>query len=182
MIIARQLREKNIAEYLLYMWQIEDLIRANGLDIEKIRSSVISNFDIGEKEKNEMSEWYENLIDMMRREDVAENGHLQINENVLIQLQDLHMNLLQSSEFPFYHSAYYKALPVIVELRTKSGKTNNSELRTCFEALYGMMLLKLQKKEVTGETLKALSDISRLLSMLANYDDKNKKGELKIEA
>ena len=27
--IARQLKEKNIAEYLIYMWQEEDLIRAN---------------------------------------------------------------------------------------------------------------------------------------------------------
>ncbi|RKW59613.1 MAG: DUF4924 family protein, partial [Prevotella sp.] len=28
MYIAKQLREKSIAEYILYMWQIEDLIRA----------------------------------------------------------------------------------------------------------------------------------------------------------
>ena len=27
--IAQQLKEKNIAEYLIYMWQEEDLIRAN---------------------------------------------------------------------------------------------------------------------------------------------------------
>ena len=30
--IAQQLKERNIAEYLIYMWQIEDLIRANGCD------------------------------------------------------------------------------------------------------------------------------------------------------
>ena len=27
--IAQQLKERNIAEYLIYMWQEEDLIRAN---------------------------------------------------------------------------------------------------------------------------------------------------------
>ena len=32
MIIARQKRKENIAEYLLYMWQVEDLIRANKFD------------------------------------------------------------------------------------------------------------------------------------------------------
>ena len=28
MFVANELRKKNIAEYLLYMWQIEDTIRA----------------------------------------------------------------------------------------------------------------------------------------------------------
>ena len=34
MIIASQKKKENIAEYLLYMWQIEDIIRAYGLDID----------------------------------------------------------------------------------------------------------------------------------------------------
>ena len=37
MYIASQKRKENIAEYLLYMWQIEDMIRANGLDIDRIK-------------------------------------------------------------------------------------------------------------------------------------------------
>ena len=34
MIIARRKRKENIAEYLLYMWQVEDLIRANNFDMD----------------------------------------------------------------------------------------------------------------------------------------------------
>ena len=30
MYIAQEIRKKSIAEYVLYMWQIEDLIRAYG--------------------------------------------------------------------------------------------------------------------------------------------------------
>lgn len=41
MIIASQKRKENIAEYLLYMWQIEDMIRANGLDMDKITANII---------------------------------------------------------------------------------------------------------------------------------------------
>ncbi|WP_347164130.1 DUF4924 family protein, partial [Parabacteroides merdae] len=37
MIIARRKRKENIAEYLLYMWQVEDLIRANNFDMDSIR-------------------------------------------------------------------------------------------------------------------------------------------------
>ncbi len=32
--IADRLKEKNIAEYLIYMWQVEDLLRANNCDID----------------------------------------------------------------------------------------------------------------------------------------------------
>ena len=38
MIIASQKKKENIAEYLLYMWQIEDIIRAYGLDIDQIQA------------------------------------------------------------------------------------------------------------------------------------------------
>ena len=34
MIIAKQKRRENIAEYVLYMWQLEDLIRAYNFDID----------------------------------------------------------------------------------------------------------------------------------------------------
>ena len=118
---------------------------------------------------------------MMRDEGVMEHGHLQINKNVIIQLTDLHNQLLASSKFPFYNAAYFKALPYIVELRNKNGNKEEPELETCFEALYGIFLLRLQKKTISDETAKAIEAISSFLSMLANYYDKEKKGELKFE-
>lgn len=182
MYIAQQLKDRNIAEYLIYMWQVEDLIRANNLDIDKIERNIIAQYSqLDEDGRSRMTEWYANLINMMREEGVAAKGHLQINKNVIINLTELHTKLLGSPKFPFYHSAYYKALPVIVELRGKSGKTDEPELETCFEALYGMMLLKLQKKTISSETAKAMESVSSLLSMLANYYDKDKKGELELD-
>lgn len=181
MFIAQQLKERNIAEYLIYMWQVEDLIRANDCDIEKIKSAIISQYQIGEDEKEKLVRWYEDLIAMMREEGVVEKGHLQINKNIVLLLTDLHLDLLRSPKFPFYGAAYFKALPFIVELRNKSGKKDELELETCFEALYGVMLLKLQKKEVSADTEKAIKEISSFLSLLANYYDKDKKGELKLD-
>ena len=181
MFIAQQLKERNIAEYLIYMWQVEDLIRANDCDIEKIKSTIISQYQIGEDEKEKLARWYEDLIAMMREEGVVEKGHLQINKNIILLLTDLHLDLLRSPKFPFYGAAYFKALPFIVELRNKSGKKDEPELEICFEALYGVMLLKLQKKEVSADTEKAIKEISSFLSLLANYYDKDKKGELKLD-
>ena len=169
MKIAQQLKEKNIAEYLIYMWQIEDLIRANDCDVDRIEENIVSRYQVSDEERRELTEWYANLASMMREEGVREKGHLQINRNVIINLTELHAALLASPKFPFYSSAYFKALPFIVELET------------CFEALYGMMLLRLQKKPVSPETTKAMEAISSFLSMLANYYDKDRKGELKLE-
>ena len=49
MNIAKQLRNKNIAEYLLYMWQTEDILRANHCDIDQLRKNVIAQFPASEQ-------------------------------------------------------------------------------------------------------------------------------------
>lgn len=182
MFISQQLKQSNIAEYLIYMWQVEDMIRANGLDIDKIKASIISQYRLSGEQEKELTRWYEDLIAMMRDENVAQGGHLQINNNIIINLTELHLKLLGSPKFPFYTGAYYKALPFIVELRSKKENSKDQpELETCFEALYGVMLLRLQKKEISKETTKAIEAISSLLGLLADYYHKEKKGELELD-
>ena len=88
MFVSRELRKKNIAEYLLYMWQVEDLLRASGLSMEKIEKSLVEPYSLPEEQRKEMLEWYSNLVEMMRLEDVKDSGHLQINKNVIIMLVD----------------------------------------------------------------------------------------------
>ncbi len=181
MYISQQLKQQNIAEYLLYMWQIEDLIRANEFDMEKIRKSIIDPYPVTQEQKQALAQWYEDLVNMMHDEGVMKEGHLQINKNIIVWLTDLHLRLLKSPKFPYYSAAYYKALPFIVELRSKKADKDTPELETCFEAMYGVMLLRLQKKEITEATQKALKVIGDLLAMLAGYYIKDKKGELELE-
>ena len=138
-------------------------------------------FRLTDEQKKELARWYEDLINMMQQEGVLEKGHVQINKNIIINLTELHNALTSSPKFPFYSAAYFKALPFIVELRNKNGKKEEPELETCFEALYGLFLLRLQKKPVSEGTMKAVEAISSFLSMLANYYDKDLKGELKLD-
>lgn len=169
MIIASQKRKENIAEYLLYMWQVEDLIRANGLDMARIEHNVIDKYSLDAAQRKEMTEWYESLIDMMRREGVTEKGHLQLNKNVIIQLVDLHLALLKDPKFPEYTAEFYKALPYIVELRAKAGDDKKDEIETCLTALYGMLMLRLQGKEISPDTMNAIKQISRFIALLSHY-------------
>lgn len=180
MYISRKLREESISEYLLYMWQVEDLIRANGLDMDRIEASVVSPYNLPEAQHAELVEWYANLVEMMRLEHVEQSGHLQINKNVIIALTDLHCRLMHSSKFPFYQAAYYKALPFIVEVRAKGGH-DKPELENCFDALYGVWMLRLQRKEVGKETAIAVADIVKFIGLLSDYYAKDKAGELELE-
>lgn len=179
MITASAKKRENIAEYLLYMWQIEDLIRAYGLDLDRIRTEIVDKHTaLSDQQRKEMTEWYESLIDMMRREGVEKSGHLQINKNVLLDLNRLHSSLLRNPKFADYAAEYYRTLPVIVEIRAKAGENKKDELESCFDALYGILMLRLQGKEISKETLEATRQISRFLALLSHYYKKDYNNEL----
>ena len=166
MFIAKELKDKNICEYLLYMWQIEDTIRAYQLDLDRIKAEYVSRFQYPDAQREEEEKWFGYLIDMMREEGVAEKGHLQMNRGTLELLTAKHREMLHDKEQTAYSAAYYRALPYIVELRAHGDK-DKPELETCLEALYGVMMLRLQKKEVSEGTQKAVKAISEMLAMLA---------------
>ena len=180
MFVAQELRKKSIAEYLLYMWQVEDIIRAYGCSLPVIRKQYIDRFDYTDEQKAEELDWFGNLIRMMNEEGKREYGHLDINRVLLKDVIDLHGMLLQSSKFPIYNAEYYKVLPYIVELRNKGDKDVN-EIETCLDALYGVMMLRLQKKEITPETARAVTEISTFVGMLSDYYIKDRKEGLKFD-
>ena len=181
MFISQELRKKNIAEYLLYMWQVEDLIRAYDCNLGRIRREYIQQFDYTEEQKEEMTDWYGNLVRMMNQEGCREKGHLQINKIVMQQLVELNAQLLQSTKFPFYNSEYYKVLPYIVELRKRGAGNDESEIETCFNALYGVMMLRLRKKKITPDTEHAVKEITTFIGMLSDYYIKDKTEPLEFD-
>ena len=181
MYIAQELRKKNIAEYLLYMWQIEDTIRAFDCSLARIKREYVDRFDYSDEQKEEETDWFGNLIRMMNQEGCRQHGHLQINKVTLQLLSDLHAQLLQSPKFPFYNAAYYKVLPFIVELRNRGANKEENEIETCFNSLYGTMMLRLQKREITPNTEHAVKEISTFIGMLSDYYKKDKEEGLKFE-
>ena len=200
MLVAKELRKKSIAEYLLYMWQIEDIIRAYQCSLTKMRKEYIDKFNYTDAQKDEEEDWFGDLLRMMNQEGCRENGHLQINKVIMQSLNELHAQLLTSSKFPFYSAEYYRVLPFIVELRGKTKQVadrmarkneanlkeiaanlGHSEIETCFDVLYGVMMLRLQKKEISRETETAVKEITTLIGMLSDYYQKDKTEGLQFE-
>ena len=180
MFIANQLKKNNRAELLLYLWQIEDILRAYQCDITKLENSYLTRFDVNDEQRAELIRWYSDLCTMMLEEGVKEKGHLQICKNILIDLEDLHLQLLNSSKFPFYKEMYYRVLPFVVELRKKGTSLQESELQVCFNALYGYMMLRLKGQTISEETQVAVKHISTLLGQLSDYYFKDKEAPLEF--
>lgn len=180
MFIAKSIREKSVVEYLLYMWQMEDLIRAYGCSLTRIRREYIDRFDYTDQQKDEEEDWFGDLIRMMNQEGKREKGHLAINEVLLQDLGDLHVRLLQSTRFPFYSAEYYRVLPFIVELRQKGDK-EIGEVETCLNALYGVMLLRMRQKPISPETAHAIKAFTTFLGMLSDYYIKDRTEGLEWE-
>lgn len=168
MLIALQKRQENIAEYLIYMWQVEDMLRACQLEEAKIEQLLVNRFATMTEDLAPIRQWYQELRDMILAEGKRESGHLQININVLNELYDFHQRMLKEGQDAIYSSCYYSTLPYIVELRSKEGDQLVGELETCFTALYGLLLLQLQKREVSEQTRAAMQQISKFIALLAD--------------
>ena len=78
------------------MWQVEDIIRAYDCSLTRIKREYIEQFGYTPEQKAELVDWYGNLVRMMNSEGCRTSGHLQINNIVLQQLEELHGALLQS--------------------------------------------------------------------------------------
>lgn len=109
-----------------------------------------------------------------------EKGHIQLNKNVIIALTDLHLRLLRSPKEMVYGAAYYKTLPYIVQLRAKSGGEEVPEIETCFNAVYGYLILKMQRKEVSAETTEAIKQITSFLALLSEKYRADMNNELEL--
>ncbi len=167
MIIAQEKRKTNIAEFILYMWQVEDLIRSSMFNFSHIDKIVISKFSLPDETLNEIRTWYTNLITLMIDENIQERGHMSFLTNLIRELNDLHLRLLHSADEKKYQQIYQKASENIKSFKQKSPETYYSEIEVCLTGLYGYLMLRLQQSQISAETKTAMTSFSNLLAALS---------------
>ncbi len=173
MIIAREKYKTNIVEYILYMYQIEDLIRANHFDAIELETNVISKYTLPENQMNELRAWYRNLIKQMNKEDIKEDGHLFALKDLIFKLNDLHIQLINTLQEESYLENYKWSSGFIIELKEKMKIPEITEIEVCINGLYGYMLLKLKNAKISQETSEVMAVFSQLLRYLAGkYHEK----------
>ena len=139
-------KKDNIAEYILYLWQMEDFLRAFPAQAE------------GNEELRELKE-------MMHREGITESGHLQLAKNALEELEELHTSLLD--EDAMYRAAIIRLKPSLNLLKAKTDLPTMSDIEACLILLYQVMLLRLQKREISPETASVQEQATKLLRFLS---------------
>ena len=139
-------KKNNIAEYILYLWQMEDYLRAFPQNAEATQ------------ELHELNE-------MMHREGIVESGHLALANNALSELIDLHTTLL--NEDAMYRAAIIRLQPSLNLLKAKTDRPTMSDIEACLILLYQIMLLRLQKKEITPETASVQAQATQVLTFLS---------------
>jgi hypothetical protein len=167
MIIAKQKKQENLAEYILYMWQIEDLLRAYYFNMSEIRAHLINAYKVDDETHKEIIEWYQGLIQQMKDEGIQEKGHLQSVINQMNDLDDFHLDLLKKEDETVYHEVYDLAKSNIELFRKKSKLPSAHDVEVCLNALYSLLMLRLQKRSITKETENAMISFSNLLGLLS---------------
>lgn len=178
MLIARQKLNENIAEYVLYMYQIEDLIRAYQFDLD----AIIENYVRPQLPDNsfieQYKEWYRDLIAQMRSQRIEKQGHLHDLRDILVEMSYLHNTLLNMANDQKYRTVFEAATPYIEEFKERSNLKDKNQIEIIFHALYMKLLLKLQKKEISAETEEAFDAMRVMLAYLTRAYHQMKSGDL----
>jgi hypothetical protein len=179
MLVAQQKRKKNIAEYILYLYQVEDLIRAFQLDMNLINNKLVNNYQADEKKSSEISAWYENLVLMMEKEGRQKQGHLQFLENLVSELNEFHLRLMNEKVDAGYISVYTSVAGLINELNEKNPDASGV-VQVAIDGIYGYLMLKMQNKAITPETREAVTRLSQWLSRLSKLFKDYESGDLQM--
>jgi hypothetical protein len=176
MIVASEKKKKNISEYVLYMWQLEALIRAFDFNIEAIEKDVFGVFSENEVLRQQYYSWYGDLIQMMEIENIKYEGHLQITKNIVLDLNTLHVSLLKSPEEVHYRDLYYQAAPNLYEFEKKIKDADTNEVEMMFLGLFGLLMMRIKKASISDETEMAMKTFSDLLALLTlKYHEREEK-------
>ncbi|MDO9550984.1 DUF4924 family protein [Rhodonellum sp.] len=165
--VAENKKTKNIGEYIIYMYQMEDLLRAYAFEIADIKQYVIAHYPISEEQKNETYDWFEGLIASMKAEGKLNEGHLEATQESVEALAKIHWELLKSDQT--YFDIYTKAKPHVIRMILEAGeKSPKHEIQVCVNGIYGLLLARLRSRDVPKEMLDATIAFGDVLSYL-NY-------------
>mgnify|MGYP002518558613 FL=1 len=160
MDIAQAKRKENIAEYILYLWQIEDLLRALQFSPEAIYSQLVAPRQIEEEQKHVYLLWYMDIVNLLRKEGKEESGHLEHTLHLIGDMHNLHLQLMQLPIGEEYRRRYAMLAPELPRLRALFSKHEASDVELCFRALYAVMLYRIKGQ---GEN-RAIADVVELVS------------------
>lgn len=162
-------KRTNIAGYIISMWHVEDLMRANRFDMTLVEELLIGPMDADEHAKADARSVYDTIIKRMKEQGLERQGHLHEVEEVLNELEFLHNSLLRVVNDKDYNALFAAAQGDIAALQHQADEQADGPITTCFTAIYGVLLLRAQGKAVSPATSEAEGHFRRLLDALSRH-------------
>ncbi len=165
-IPAEVKKKENIAEYIIHMYQTEDLIIAYDFNLDDIFTYVIRHMSKDEQVLKQLLLWYAGIIEAMQAEGVKNSQQrLRATQRYVAELSRLHEALLAGDTK--YATLYDKAGKDIQHHIHLSGNTVTNPVQVCLNGLYGMLLLKLNGKKITAGQQAVLEKFGAVLAYLS---------------
>ncbi|KXX71337.1 DUF4924 family protein [Flammeovirga sp. SJP92] len=166
MIIADKKKEDNICEYIIYIYQSEELLRAFNFNFDDIKEYVLKHITkLTEEEKEEVLNWHKELMKLMESEEVMKEGHCSLAQNEIDTITTIHEKLLKEDQD--YLKIYQNAAPHIENnLKIADGLITNP-IQICINGIFGLLLLRTRGKKVDDQTKEILNTFGDVLSYLA---------------
>ena len=181
MDIAQAKRRENIAEYILYLWQLEDLLRALQFSPEAIHSQLVApRRDLDEARKSVFLMWYLDIANLLRQEGKEEKGHLEHTLHLIRDLHDLHLQLLKLPVGEDYRRRWARLEPELPHLRAVVGNPGMSDTELCFRALYAVMLYRIKGQGDRPAIADTIDLVSPVIATLAALHGKAERGEIDL--
>jgi hypothetical protein len=181
MDIAQAKRKENIAEYILYLWQIEDLLRALQFSPEAIYSQLVAPRDVEEEQKHIFLLWYMDIVNLLRKEGKDESGHLEHTLHLIADMHNLHLQLMHHPIGEHYRKTFARLAPQLPSLRAMVQKEEISDTELAFRALYATMLYRIKGDKKREEAIRDTMElVSPVVAELADMYRKVERGEVDL--
>ncbi len=180
MDIAKAKRRENIAEYILYLWQLEDLLRALQFSPEAVYSQLIVPRNLPEPQQRLYLEWYMDIADLLRQEGKEQQGHLDHTLHLIADLHNLHLQLLKLPVGARYRELYARLEPELPRLRSVLGRDEMNDTELCFRALYAAMLYRIRGEGGERAVADTVEYVSPVIAELASMYGKVERGEIDL--
>jgi len=180
MDIAQARRHENIAEYILYLWQLEDLLRALQFSPEAIYSQLVAPREADEERKHVYLLWYMDIVNLLREEGKERQGHLDHTLHLIADMHNLHLQLMQLPAGEHYRRTYAALAPYLPQLRTILGNDSTSDTELCFRALYAAMLYRIKGDGSRSAVADTIEFVSPVIAELAAMYRKVERGEIDL--
>lgn len=165
MNVAEVKKLNNISEYIIHIYQTEDLIRAFDFDMELIKEYVLKHIPGDEVKHAALTKWYSDILNQMQTEGLSKQGHIKSVQKYVEELSELKERLLKDDEA--FAKTYQEAKSHIDEMMSLSNGLVTSEVQICLNGVYGLLLARIQGREVPEDIMTSVDMFGNVLSYLS---------------